>query len=1116
MMQGKGEKRKNFMSTVEYVDNITKRRRKENERRTPSSEIPKRAKHIDIEQTKDKIPTPDEEKLLYRCGGVKLSAMAARALKGGKIVASLIENNPERIMYNHKIRIYTYGERLVKENNMSTLYKLDPAIQEETFASLKERNACPSSLLLSFILSADKWISYESHNGRDQPTEQLPQSSTSSTSSSDSLEKYISQNIYKQNRRCIDHDTPFPAVERKESKMACVIVGCERDISELFSEEKTYGEACNNIMNMLSGQKGDINEDEIQSSSGSRTGRHERRKTGHCTANNFPVLIGMEHEKVVSVDSISGKKTPTVIDFCKQTSTDAHPGGLVPLLLTTCCEAIHRVNLQYVQLLYDIGAVRLNPEPVDSSGVLYRLCDFDSASLIMQMKRSTVLLYSVMISCTSTSCRVQHNHLWQPNIETTDPKWLDKKKCNVCGSALKNDSCFVINGGQMKWRRDPASVHRITYQLYKSKKNGKIELPEGVKRKEDMPQYEHVTPEVNAKHLKIYTRKDYERKIQRNHFVSLTAFIPISFDRKRTEKKLRMKFGGQVRFDRTQTVKAYCFVNGKEHVINLILNRFKISLSLNKKFHISKDALKKNEHIYRHFQRETFHMRETVEETEKQLILSIPGVQSSKRIGVQTIDEEGKVCKHKTGHVARSSVRKGSKLAGDQRFVEEADMYTAIHFWSVANTDDNENNFTKYGPTLMAGLINNFVMHGKATVKKENEKQIIFLLESGKYQWLNVKEIVPAMSSRIVGEIYNRKMKQINIDIDRLQATIREKDREIERMKERETSLESELGEMSQALRDKTNECQELKNMKDLLERDLRAVKRANKTLMRQHEDLEKKINCMEERNEEIEERMKQHCEETIAKMMMTRCKEEAKEEQPFVDDERNEVDSTYVTMQEENTEEVCVESDSAKKNEDVIQENVNENDMNVDENQDDFNEEKHDIYSLHNLLDELQNDIDFEQDNCPTEDIHSLLEGIPNDVDFKQDKNYTENTCLHDIQNDIYLKQDKMETFSLESLLLEEEQKENMIFKQDFIETQDIVQRHLDEEEKNVEFQQYFNETDDKKNLTLFTDEEMHDLESLISPNYFDTLLAENKMNDCTGIPSQNEFEFPDELLFY
>jgi hypothetical protein len=1073
-MQDRGEKRSNSYSTLDYVNNMTKRRRKENKSETPSSGIREREKHTVIEQTRDKIPAPDIDKLLYRCGGVKLSALAARALKGGKIVASLIENNPERIMYNHKTRIYTHGERLVKENNMSTLYKLDPSIQQESFTSLKERNACPSSLLLSFILSEDKWISSresQTHSERVGPDE--------------TLEKFISQNIYKQNRRCIDHDTSFPAVERKESKMACVIVGCETDISELFSEEKTYEEACNDILNTLSGQKGDLSEADTQRASGSRTGQYQRRKTGHCTANNFPILIGMEHEKVLSANCTSGKKTPTVVDFCKQTSTDAHPGGLVPLLLTTCCEAIHRVNLQYVQLLYDIGAVRLNPEPVDSSGVLYRLCDFDCASLIMQMKRSTVLLYSVMITCTSASCQVQHNHLWQPNIETTEPDWLDKKKCNTCGSALKNDSCFVINGGQMKWRRDPASVHKITYQFNKSNKR-KIELPEGVKGKEDMPQYEHVSPEVNAKQLKIYTRKDYERKIQRNHFVSLTAFVPISFDRKRTEKKLKKKFGGVVRFDRTHTVKAYCFVNGKEHVIDLILNRFKISLSLNKKFHLSKAVLEKNEHVYRHFRQETFHLKETIEETENELIMSIPGVQSSKRLGVQTIDVEGKVCKHRTGHVARSSVRKGSKLAADQRFEEEADMYTAIHFWSVA-TDDNENNFTKYGPTLMAGLVNNFVMQGKATVKKENEKQIVLLLESSTYSWLKVKEIVPTMSRKVVGEIYNRKMKQMKDDIERLQATIREKDREIERMKERETCLEGELGETSRALRDKTKECQELKNMKDLLERDLRAVKRANKTLMRQQEDMEKKIACIEERNEEMEERMKQHCEETIAKMMKTRCREGREEEQIFVHEEMNGDACTHVTMGEEYTEEECVESDLTQTNENEMLEDENKN-----ENQDDFDQ------NIHELLDEWQNGIDIEQDNNDAKNLYDLLDGMQNDIDFKQDKT---------------------ETFSLESLLLEEEKKDDMALKQ--IKAQDITQKLLDEEEKNVELQLHVNKTeesfpDDKQHMTLFTDEEMLDLQPLMPPHYFDTFEAENEMNDCTYLSSQIEFELPDELLLY
>ena len=894
------QKKRRLTSTEVYINNMTKRKRRKQDTLVEVEDtLPSTVEKV--EQTREKIAKFDNLALVKRKGGLELSKAAEKALAVGKIVATLVKNNPDRIMYNHKERIFHHGERLVKENNMSNLLRYSDAkhIKNEHYTSLLRRNASPSLLFLSFIVNKKMWIPKD--NIQAEQDEHISDQNNDSN-----FLQFLTKNVYKTNRRCIDHDTAFPAVERKESNMSCVIVGCEKDICEVLCAEHDYAETCNTYMNWLCGKittttraTNVTRSKNPKAATSSSSERGTGRKSGHSTANNFPVLVGMEFQKVVQTKS--GSKV--FVDFCKQTSrrqNDKHR-GLVPLLLTTCCEALHRVHLQYVQVLYDLGAVRLHPQPVDSSKILYRLSDFDATSLTMQLKKSTAVLYSVMIWC--TSCNIQYNELWTPNVETVDPHWLKHHKCGRCNGHLTNDSCFVINGGQLKWRRDPACVQKIAYKYNTVK--GQTELPEGVKGKQDMPQYEHVTQEVNAKHLKLHLRQDYDRKIQRDPYVSLTVFIPICFDKKVTEQRLEEKFGGKATFDDTHTVKAYCFVQGKEHEIDLILNRFKISLALNKKITIKKSLLPQRDHLLQCFLDEMHHLENTFEnhEDDDTIKIGVPGCQSSKRIGVQTVDDQGEVCKHMANMVVRCSVRQGDKAAQDQRFREEANMYTAIHFWS-AETDNQENNFTKYGPTLMAGLINNFVNHGKATVTKlSGEVTHVSILQRNQYAWLNLKEIISSMNEKIVDEIYNkekRKLKAVNKEIEKLTAVIREKERVIVTMKCNENMMISKLAEANETIKEKTEQYEQLFALKETLERNLRAIKRSYTVLSTQHKELCQKVDRLEQREKQVEERIQETCEKKISEMF----KQIQNEQRYQTNDRQN------VIMEEENNNHVVMETE--------------------------------------------------------------------------------------------------------------------------------------------------------------------------------------------------------------
>ena len=756
-------------------------------------------------QTEEKIPKTDNSSLMKRTCGMKLSTSARKALDSGRIIATLMKDYPDKIMYNHREEFSFHGIRLYRENNMSSLLKTCPEIRQ-TDPSTIFTDTKPSQLLLSFLISPENWKDIEGHH----------------------MEQLVSSDIMKQkslktNTRSVDHDTDFPCIERGGEKIGCVIVGCEDEIKDVLHGSLDYGETCDSIIKQVHG-------------GGRETGevKGTGRKRGYCTANNFPVLVGMEYQKIV--------KDGRLIDFFKMTSNSSS-GGLVPLLLTSCFEAVQRVQLQYIQLLYDMGAIQLELQPVDSSKFLYRLSDTDQASLTMQMKNSKVFLYSVMISC--KHCNLQHNELWRPHIESEDPSWLDEYVCEKCGSALKNDSCFVMNGGSSKNRRDPATVRGIHYEI--SKVKGKYQLPEDVNTKEELPQYEHIRPEVNGKYLQIFLRQDYARKVQKHHSVSITLFVPVCYDEQKTLDGLEKSMGeGKVKMDGTHKVNAFCYLDGKEHKIQLLLNRFKISLSLNKKITL---PIRDEAFLPRFFSKMPY-VAHTLSFEQNKIHLPVPGTQTNKRIGVQTVDSEGNVCQHSCDILQRSSVRNGG-TATDRTVQEVGNMYTAVNYWCIAN-DSRENNFMKYGATLIAGLINNFYQMGKAVTE---HGETVRILEKEQFSWLQLDSIISAMSPGIVEALFKKathKLQTIDKEIKSLQQQLQERDSLISTLKVKDAEINKNAEEVEQKYKEKCKDYEKLVEEKDSMEREMRAMKRAYKSLEGQMEALENKYDQMDTKFENM------------------------------------------------------------------------------------------------------------------------------------------------------------------------------------------------------------------------------------------------------------------------
>jgi hypothetical protein len=254
------------------------------------------------------------------------------------------------------------------------------------------------------------------------------------------------------------------------------------------------------------------------------------------------------------------------------------------------------------------------------------------------------------------------------------------------------------------------------------------------------------------------------------------------------------------------------------------------------------------------------HIQNTVVVEGDRMHVPVPGTQTNRRIGVQTVGEDGLVCHHSSEILMRSSVRNERGRAQNQRVKEVADMFTAVNYWCIP-TESRQSNFLRYGPTLVAGLINNFFKMGKATVTKvhddddddEKTTKTRRILRKGKFPWLNVDEILPCMTPEVVALVFNKanhKLITIRNEIKHLQDEIKERDVTISELTKQKINTDEELEK-------KKDECQELLEEKDVMERDMRVMKRAYKTQSDEHKQLVEKVTELDKRHDENEKQLR-------------------------------------------------------------------------------------------------------------------------------------------------------------------------------------------------------------------------------------------------------------------
>ena len=454
----------------------------------------------------------------------------------------------------------------------------------------------------------------------------------------DDLNAFYRRKSRAQNTASTEVDSDFPALT---GKTRAVIVGLQSAIREHLGGRKSYGDACRQTLESLHREKAD-----------------------------FPILAAIDHQRIVKRD----KKTH-VVDFHEQTSSMGTP--LLPLMLTTCSEVKSRIQLQYLEILYALGAVKLHKKPVDPGAMLYKLADDDEVSVQMGLCRSTSILYSVSVLC--RFCSLSHHYLWKMGIEAADPDWLKDVRCRACGHALISRSCFVLRS--RSGNIDPSSVRRLHYSLpYDFKMNRKT-----------LPKYEHVCHMTNGSNLRLYLREDTQRKNLQGLTISATVFVPVVYKLPDIE--------GIEKVEETHQL-MHVYAAGYEHVLPVMCTRVKMSLSC-KRSSVVKTAAPPRTDLFVHLGG-TF-QRYSVNE----LRVHFPHSDTTRRLGVEVRNSLGEVERHSACVTAQLDRRvKGRRVAAKKKTVSSS-MYSCQHF-TGSGIGCDENNFTMYGVTVAAGLVWNF------------------------------------------------------------------------------------------------------------------------------------------------------------------------------------------------------------------------------------------------------------------------------------------------------------------------------------------------------------------------------------------------------------------------
>ena len=776
--------------------------------------------------------------------GPQLSTTATKALLRGKVTVTVMKQDPNFCMKNDMLGLWDTKMPFFRQNSasllMSCLKRRGLSLDRDFQTILGED--CRTALFLSFEKHPEKWLDIESDPCLDKTQEPW----NLAFQQPDEVDQFMESSMkakfvdYKKcNTRYVEQDTNY---HRVDNTVSAVIVGDVNTVANTLAPcNLTYAEACDRTIKSIFGMRSDADITSL--------GKNFKR------SNDFPVLVGLDTLKYVE----AGDKVYAV-DFYRKSLAMGKP--LVPLLLTSATEVILRVQLQYLNVLYHAGHVLLNPEPQESNSrvSLHGLDDQDTNSIIMNLVRSDSFLYAVCVEC--PNCCKSFNHLWKPGVEATAQNWLSQYACDSCGEKKLQDlSAFVMKDAPSRRSLDPASLRRLQWEVPIEKKEPL--LPTDVASKADLTKFECVAPEGGIANMKVCMSGDYPRKNQRTSTVAVTMYVPVAFDMESTLADVRNRIGDHLQLDwshesNCHVVKAYTFLGLKEHELTLTMTRVKLTLTCNKK---SVPAVVSGETLHR-MKCQLARVRNTLNveplgDQQFKVMVDMPAVQTNKRIGVQTVYPNGIMIEHTSKVLLAPASRVDNRRQKQACEKEDGTMYSALNFWCHPNWEE-KNNFLRYGPSLVAGLVYNMYAQGKFLLGTREEDQTeIQLLPVSSYKWIELEQLDGSMSPKVAQYLYsNKKLELVGQLLKEKETLIKQQEKQISEY--RQDDCHVQLEQLKAKLEASEKLVGKLREEKLRLERENKNLKREIRSLTRTVAKMEDTIQSQDTRLENLEKKLEE------------------------------------------------------------------------------------------------------------------------------------------------------------------------------------------------------------------------------------------------------------------
>ncbi len=364
---------------------------------------------------------------------IALSRVALKGLQTMRLVATIQELNADFVMYNDRMDYVKYGIAMHRRNNMQELLDYSPTISKALSKMPYQeviRMECRTLQFISFAFHPRLWVD------RVRDSIGLEMNRINEEERCDYLDGK------KGSTRTIERDTSCPDITRED--VACIIIGDPHVVASTLDASLSYADACNRTYRTIFSLKEGDKPDEV--------GMNLKR------SNDFPVLVALDTERHVVMDGTVYKT-----DFFERTGEGGRQ-HLMPLLITSPTEVVHRIQAYYIEHLYAMGAVQLDPTPVDSSGVFFKLHDSDKVSQQMNLVRSDTIMYQVSIAC--VGCGQSHNEYWLPNDEKHLSRIVSEMECSLCKQrTIANNSCFVLRESTCRVSMDPGCSRLIRYEI---------------------------------------------------------------------------------------------------------------------------------------------------------------------------------------------------------------------------------------------------------------------------------------------------------------------------------------------------------------------------------------------------------------------------------------------------------------------------------------------------------------------------------------------------------------------------------------------------------------------------------------------------------------------------